>query len=477
MSTSTNESRTFFLPVTGVLTGLDTDALPDDQFNQPKGDSRNTLDRVFYPEGYNPSTAVGSPIGDLGVIDPVKLWSSTGNPNEDDFVLNLSVAAADGSPAVARFWVADPSGLTRFGPFELPIAPASPFQANTRYAIPILTGDRVFVEWATPPAAPGANIIANLTPAASSDLSVALMAAASSAEPAFAGIGAMRNVGLVNPDTGDDATGAIGTTLAFKTIQGFIDAVPPGNDSAGARNVYVAQISPGDYDEDLAIDISRRRIILTGPGPWNLGTFGAGDWGPSGTPRNIVVTGAAANIDGIRPGLVITNNLPLSEGMTTHESYLTRPRISGFIDLRGVGAIGSVELALTCEIFAEGTGVCIEAGTAIVQSYMYHCRMRGRLAGTNWQFQVASRCRFDGEVGVDNYSLIQSCRFDDGMSIAGSGFAGVRPNGILLTTFDGTYTGGPGTFNCDGYTNAWQKINNPAGVTVLQKTILGDLVP
>ena len=183
MSTSTNESRTFFLPVTGVLTGLDTDALPDDQFNQPKGDSRNTLDRVFYPEGYNPSTAVGSPIGDLGVIDPVKLWSSTGNPNEDDFVLNLSVAAADGSPAVARFWVADPSGLTRFGPFELPIAPASPFQANTRYAIPILTGDRVFVEWATPPAAPGANIIANLTPAASSDLSVALMAAASSIKP------------------------------------------------------------------------------------------------------------------------------------------------------------------------------------------------------------------------------------------------------------------------------------------------------
>ncbi len=284
-----------------------------------------------------------------------------------------------------------------------------------------------------------------------------------------------RNVGLVDPVNGNDATGAIGTALPFQTIQGFIDAVPQGDDSDGARNVFVAQISPADYDEDLAIDISRRRIILTGPGPWGLGTFDSGDWGPSGTRRNIVVTGSDLNVDGIRPGLVISANLPLSEAMTTHESYLTKPRISGKIDLTGASGLGSVELALSCEIFGDA-GVSIDAGATIIQSYMYHCRMRGTLVGSNWQFQVAQRSRFDGLINVDNYSLIQSCRINAGMTIAGSGFSGIRPNGILLTNFDGLYTGSVGSFNCDAYTNYWQKTFNLAGVTVAQKTIQGDLV-
>jgi len=292
--------------------------------------------------------------------------------------------------------------------------------------------------------------------------------------PALSAVG-QHNVGYVDLEKGDDAAAAIGTLVPFKTIQAFLDAVPAGDDAAGARNVFTAQISPGDYDEDLAVDISRRRIVLTGPGSWNLGAFAGADWAPSGPPRNIVVTGAAANIDGIRPGLVIASNLPVTEAMTTHESYLTKPRISGLIDLTGAAGIGSIELGLSCEIFGDG-GVSIDAGLAIVQSYLYHCRMRGSLVGSNWQFQVAERSRFDGLIDVDNYSLFQSCRINAGMTIAGSGFAGVRPNGILLTNFGGVYTGGAGTFNCDAYTNWWQKTNNLAGVAAAQKTIQADLV-
>ena len=287
---------------------------------------------------------------------------------------------------------------------------------------------------------------------------------------------AQRNVGYVDPVNGDDATGEIGTVQAFRTIQAFLDAVPAGNDSVSARNVFTAIISPGDYDEDLTIDIARKRIVLTGPGSWNLGTFGAANWAPSGTRRNITITGSAANIDGIRPGFVIASFLPLSEAMTTHESYLTKPRISGKIDLTGAAGVGSIELALTCEIFGDA-GVSIDAGAAIIQSYIYHSRMRGTLTGVNWQFQVAQRSRFSGLISVDNYSLFQSCRIDAGMTIAGSGFAGIRPNGILLTNFSGLYTGAAGSFNCDSYTNWWQKTNNPGGVTVAQKTIQGDLVP
>jgi hypothetical protein len=293
--------------------------------------------------------------------------------------------------------------------------------------------------------------------------------------PGALAVAGQRNVGYVDLEKGDDAKGAIGTLIPFQTIQAFLDAVPAGDDAAGARNVFTAQISPGDYDEDLAIDISRRRIVLTGPGSWNLGTFAGVDWAPSGPPRNIVVTGAAANIDGIRPGLVIASNLPVTEAMTTHESYLTKPRISGKIDLTGAAGIGSIELGLICEIFGDA-GVSIDAGAAIIQSYLYHSRMGGGLVGVNWQFQVAQRTRFDGLIDVGNYSLIQSCRINAGMTIAGSGFAGIRPNGILLTNFGGLYTGGAGTFNCDAYTNWWQKTNNLAGVTAAQKTIQADLV-
>ena len=285
------------------------------------------------------------------------------------------------------------------------------------------------------------------------------------------------NVGYVDGVLGNDATGEIGTSKPFQTIQAFIDAVPPGDDAAGARNVYVAQISPGSYDEDLAIDISRRRIILTGPGPWGLGEFNSVDWTPSNA-RNVVVTGDDANIDGIRPGLVITNNLPLTEAWTTHESYLTRPRISGRIDLSGVGAIGSVELGLTCEIFDDaGTGQCIEAGATIIQSYMYHCRMRTGLHGTNWNFQQAFYSRFQGLVDVSGWSLIDTCRIDTGITTVTGPSVGIFPYGMLDTHFFGTYTGPVGSAVMDGVTNYFFKLNAAVLAGGATKTIIDDLVP
>ena len=291
-----------------------------------------------------------------------------------------------------------------------------------------------------------------------------------------AGLG-QRNVGLVDLLNGNDATGAIGTARPFKTIQAFLDAVPAGNDSASARNVFTAEIAPGDYDEDLAVDISRKRIVLTGPGSWNLGTFDAANWGPSGVRRNITVTGAAANIDGIRPGFIIASNLPLTEAMTTHESYLTKPRISGKIDLTGATGIGSIELGLTCEIFGDA-GVSIDAGLAIIQSYIYHSRMRGTLTGSNWQFQVNERTRFDGLITVDNYSLLLACRVNGGMTVTSVPPAGITPFGIVDTNFTGgTFTGPPLSVLLDAYSNHFFKTNGVALAGGATKVILGDLVP
>ena len=285
-----------------------------------------------------------------------------------------------------------------------------------------------------------------------------------------------RNVGYVDPVSGNDSTAAIGSSRAFRTIQAFIDAVPAGDDSESARNVYTAIISPADYDEDLAIDIGRRRIVLTGPGSWNLGTFDAGDWGPSGTRRNIIVTGTSAPIDGIRCGLAITSMLPVGEAMTTHEAYLTKPRISGMIDLTGAAGVGSIEFDLSCEIFGDG-GVAIDAGTAIIQSYIYHSRMRGTVTGSNWNFQVTERSRFDGLITVNDYSLILNSRINAGLTTASAPPAGILPAGMLGTYFAGTLTGPAGSGLMDAYTNFVFKANGAALAGGATKIIQGDLTP
>jgi len=287
---------------------------------------------------------------------------------------------------------------------------------------------------------------------------------------------AQRNVGYVDLENGNDASGAIGSNRAFKTIQAFLDAVPAGNDPVSARNVFTAIIAPGDYDEDLSIDIARKRIVLTGPGSWNLGTFDAADWGPSGTRRNITVTGSLANIDGIRPGLAITSSVPVGEAMSTHQSYLTKPRISGKIDFSGAAGIGSIELDLGCEIFGDA-GVAIDAGLAIIQSYIYHSRIRGTLTGSNWNFQVAERSRFDGLITVSGYSLIQSCRINAGLTTSSAPPVGIIPGGMVATYFAGTLTGPAGSGLMDGYTNYYFKANGAVLAGGATKIISDDLVP
>ncbi|MGH8898205.1 MAG: hypothetical protein ACRDZ4_14590 [Egibacteraceae bacterium] len=268
-----------------------------------------------------------------------------------------------------------------------------------------------------------------------------------------------RNTAIVDPDDGNDATGTFGDLgKPFKTIQAAISAVPTPaiGDSAASRNVWTILVSPADYDEDLAVDITRKRIILASWGPWGLGTFGSADWAPSGTRRNITLTTTDATInDGIRNGFSIQPMFPAGEGLTTHQSYLTRPRISGKIDVSGVTG-PSLELTLSCEVFGtDGTsaGDSLVGGTAIVQSYIYHSRMRGKVTGANWNFQVAERTRFGGLVDVNGYSTIISSKFDLGMTVATATLGGVQPDGFVDSDFLGTFTGPALSFRLDAFTD------------------------
>jgi len=292
-----------------------------------------------------------------------------------------------------------------------------------------------------------------------------------------------KNTAIVDPVNGNDATGAFGDlSKPFKTIQAAINAVPTPaiGDNAASRNVWTVIITPADYDENLAVDITRKRIILASWGPWGLGVFNTLDWAPSGVRRNITLTTTDGVInDGIRNGFSIQPMLVAGEGLTTHQAYFTRPRISGKIDCSGVAG-PSFELTLSCEIFGTtggSGGDSIVGGASIVQSYIYHSRLRGKLTGANWNFQVNERTRFGGLVTVSGYSTIISCRFDIGMTTTSAANAGILPGGFYDTDFAGTFTGPAGSLRLDGPTNYWFKTNGAVLAGGATKVIQDDLVP
>jgi hypothetical protein len=260
---------------------------------------------------------------------------------------------------------------------------------------------------------------------------------------------------IVDPVNGNDALGQFGRLdRPFKTIQAALNAVPAAVDAATAKQVFVIYISPADYDEDLAIDLGGKRIVLASLGPWGLGKFDAVDWGPTLPRRNIIITGSGAATNGIRPGFAIMGP-PFGEGLTTHEAYLARPRISGKIDLSAMVG-GSIELLLACEVFGTNggpTGDSVLTGAAIIQSYIYHSRFRGKLTGANWNLQVSERTRFGGLVDVSGYSTILSCRFDNGMTVASAANAGILPDGFADSDFAGTFTGPAGSLRLDAFTD------------------------
>ena len=293
----------------------------------------------------------------------------------------------------------------------------------------------------------------------------------------------MQQTSVVDPVHGDDTTGEFGDlSKPFLTIQAAIDAVPTPaiGDGAASRTVWTILVSPGTYDEDLSVDITRKRIILASVGPWNLGTFNSADWAPSGTRRNITVFTTSPTInDNIRNAFSIQPMLPAGEGLTTHQAYFTRPRISGQIDVSGVTG-PSLELTLSVEVFGTtggSGGDSMVAGTAIVQSYIYHSRFRGRVTGTNWNLQVSERTRFGGLVTVTGYSTILFCRFDSGMTTTSAANAGITPGGFYDTDFAGTFTGPAGSLRLDGATNYWFKTNGAVLAGGATKVIQDDLVP
>ena len=259
-----------------------------------------------------------------------------------------------------------------------------------------------------------------------------------------------------------------GTTTYYTTLQAAFNAIPAATNASEARQVYTVHIPSGTYDEDVTIQINNRRINVICHGSVALGALSGSSWGTGGTPRNLTIhNDGTATIDGIRSGIAITSASPLVEGMTTHQSYLSKFRISGDLILTSNVGISS-EFNLEVEVFGNMT-TSGYAGNCNL--YVKNSRFRGTFGGNSARLQAAYNTRFDGLVTVNNYTLIKDSYIGAGMTV-NSTTIDLNPDGIFNTYISGTFTGPASSLRVDPATNYWIAANGvtlAGGATVVYK--------
>lgn len=221
-----------------------------------------------------------------------------------------------------------------------------------------------------------------------------------------------QQVAFVDPSRGNDTTGAFNSTNAFKTIQAAIDATSAAT-SAADSEPWVIWLSPTTYDEDLAIDITGRRILLISTGPWNLGKFD----GTGGVPtnnRSIVLSGNTNLVDGVTCGFSI-DGIPTIETIGPEQSILNQARISGNINISTLLGVAPLEIMLRASIFDQAaTGTAILGGIALATMALKSCTINGLITGSGLDIIRAHACVFKGKVDIKKYVSISECEIESG---------------------------------------------------------------
>lgn len=137
---------------------------------------------------------------------------------------------------------------------------------------------------------------------------------------------------IVNPTTGNNATGAYGTVLAFQTISGALAAAPPLLPTAA--NPLVILIAPGIYVEPLTLVSNVHLASLTGKRR-SVVQVGAVTWTPGAGP-NVVQAGARewATLNGMAVDAISTD----ATAKTADVSVLEMRDCGG----NGITAIGRI---------------------------------------------------------------------------------------------------------------------------------------
>lgn len=243
-----------------------------------------------------------------------------------------------------------------------------------------------------------------------------------------------------------------GTISTYTTIQDAFTAIPSATNATEARQVYTMYIPSGTYDEDVTVQINNKRIVVVCIGSVGLGTLTGSSWGSGGTPRSLTINNNGTNptIDGIRSGIAFTSINPYTDGFSTHESYLSKFRISGDLNIQST-------IGITSEVYFEGEvfgNVVTSSYTGTLNCYFKNSRFRGTVGSSQLRLQAAIRSRFDALLTCNNYTLIDNCQIAAGMTVS-SASPDLEPDGITNSYFTGTFTGPASSLRLDGVTNYW----------------------
>jgi len=270
------------------------------------------------------------------------------------------------------------------------------------------------------------------------------------------------NVARLDAVNGSDATGVVGTGLAYKTMQAAVNACKALHDALGPvdsvlrfRSGWVIQVAPfTSYDEDVIIDVTNGfHLQITGKAGWNLGVFDAINWTPNaGSNRSITITGDSRAFDptiDIRPSVII-GSLDATPYFGTNHLAWYGPRIAGQlkIDLVTAGGplSGHCEIGLNCEIFGNTFADCVDMSgkNPIITLQIVNTRFRKAANfGTASNIFGAIRSRFSGLLTCNTWASFELCRFQAGFTTTGN-VAAFPPAGLFNCFCSGTFTGPAG---------------------------------
>lgn len=283
---------------------------------------------------------------------------------------------------------------------------------------------------------------------------------------------------LVDGVTGNDTDATIDNGIPFATMQAAVSAIVVDNaiSPLGRKGYSIFPAPFQQFDEDLTIDVSNAlHLSIIAQGGWMLGDFSAANWRPvTGVGRDLILTGSALPVDGIRPAISIQTAAWVGWNPTSNESF-SGPRIAGRIDGTAMTG-GNLEFAFEGEVFGEGHADAADFGTTIVSSYWRDVRLKKPIGGTNLLMFKSWDSRFQGLVSCAQHSGFFNCELEGGLTTSGN--AGVPPQGFYDCDLQGTFTGPASAWlYLDPASNYWFKTNGATIAGGGSKTIIGDLVP
>lgn len=281
-----------------------------------------------------------------------------------------------------------------------------------------------------------------------------------------------KNANTIYIDGTLDGNGPDGSqAFPFKTWAQATAALP---DPLGTQEDVLAVkrilAAPGTYDEDIDINVAGRQVLLGswGPGNWKLGVFGGSFGNPTGTPRNVNITGTYTSLDNVAPALYIVSPNPAAQTLTLGDPA---QRISGgIIDTTN---ITGAALRMYIEV-KTGAGIDLNSGTG-VEIRVQGSHIAGAVTGAGTL--VAFDTQFNSTLELLALGTAIHCHFVGDIDVQFSAAGGGTAAGMIGCLYGSmTWTGPAGSFHVDYYSNGRAKA---AGVTLAggaTTTLIGDTV-